>query len=662
MALQKQMVAKSDMADQIVKVLDIWKEGVLIMDEVDVLLHPLKSELNFPIGFKEAIDLAGVRWDLPIHLVDAIFSYAKRTFLFDPETFAAAEKKLGATVNEVLNQIFAAIDFGYQVHALQRNPHIVLLDTVWYDKHLKDKLARWAFLGIYRYLENDGQKVPAQAILEYIQGEDKMQFKELFESTLYPESLKLLNLTCDWITSLFPHCLAKINRVAYGILSPEDIATADPRTPQSRLLMAVPFLGKDVPSRSSEFAHPDALIGLTVMAYRYEGMRLDDLSTVVTQLKQDYSRQVGPREQRPSSLLFQKWLRKVQAEDENVDLRGSQKGGNILPLSLFQPADKKQLRSLFNLVRYSPDIILYYLRQHVFPACMNFQATKVSACGHELGSNILFSKRIGFSGTPSNLLPKDLGDCEYEPGSDGKIINTLTSSLVTSFSFLDPDWNAKKLLQKIASEPTPFHALIDTGALITGMDNQEVAHYLLLNLPKWFEGVVYLDRQDRQMILLRNSGRSMLLNQCGVRPDKRFTFYDQVHTTGMDIKQAPSARAVLTLGKDMTFRDYAQGAYRMRGIGKGQTIHLYIIPEVLNLIEEEISHSVGVSNASQPPKKRRRIGEATSPLLDVPNWLFINSMRLETLQYVKLSSQGKFIIFGWLGLGKILEERNPWRK
>jgi hypothetical protein len=91
------------------------------------------------------------------------------------------------------------------------------------------------------------------------------------------------------------------------------------------------------------------------------------------------------------------------------------------------------------------------------------------------------------------------------------------------------------------------------------MNNQEVAHYLLLNLSNWFEGVIYLDRQDRQMILLRSSGRSMLLTQCGIRPDKRFTFYDQVHTTGMDIKQAVNARAVLTLGKDMTFRDYAQG-------------------------------------------------------------------------------------------------------
>jgi hypothetical protein len=31
------------------------------MDEVDSLLHPLKSELNFPIGRKKAIDLAGFR-------------------------------------------------------------------------------------------------------------------------------------------------------------------------------------------------------------------------------------------------------------------------------------------------------------------------------------------------------------------------------------------------------------------------------------------------------------------------------------------------------------------------------------------------------------------------------------------------------------------------
>ena len=60
----------------------------------------------------------------------------------------------------------------------------------------------------------------------------------------------------------------------------------------------------------------------------------------------------------------------------------------------------------------------------------------------------------------------------------------------------------------------------------------------------------------------------------------RFSFFDQVHTTGMDIPQAANARAVLTLSADLTFRDYAQAAYRMRGIGKGQTLLLFVIPEV----------------------------------------------------------------------------------
>jgi hypothetical protein len=60
------------------------------------------------------------------------------------------------------------------------------------------------------------------------------------------------------------------------------------------------------------------------------------------------------------------------------------------------------------------------------------------------------------------------------------------------------------------------------------------------------------------------------LQQAGVPVHRRFSFYDQIHTTGMDIHQCIDAKAAITLGKDMTFRDYAQGAFRMRGIGQGE--------------------------------------------------------------------------------------------
>lgn len=242
--------------------------------------------------------------------------------------------------------------------------------------------------------------------------------------------------------------MSKIDRVAYGLLTREDLAALPPNTPLSRRLMAVPFVGKDVPSRSSEFAHPDALIGLTILAYRYEGLRRADVRRVVAQLKADFARQAGPRDHRPASRLFAKWLELSSSNattstnnhapssstttttSSSTSLSGA--GAAVLPLALFEPSDSRQLDRLCARIARLPELAYYYLRQHVFPATMNFQAAKLSACGHALGSKLLFSRRLGFSGTPSNLLPLDLGQCQYEPGSDGEILHVLTSPLVVS--------------------------------------------------------------------------------------------------------------------------------------------------------------------------------------------------------------------------------------
>lgn len=88
---------------------------------------------------------------------------------------------------------------------------------------------------------------------------------------------------------------------------------------------------------------------------------------------------------------------------------------------------------------------------------------------------MLFPCRIGFSGTPSDLLPVEMGKCVFQEGDDGRIIHTLCSPSVMTYSLVGADWSAKNLLEMIAKRRgEPFHALIDTGALITGMSNLEV--------------------------------------------------------------------------------------------------------------------------------------------------------------------------------------------
>ena len=116
------------------------------------------------------------------------------------------------------------------------------------------------------------------------------------------------------------------------------------------------------------------------------------------------------------------------------------------------------------------------------------------------------------------------------------------------------------------------------------------------------------------------------MDTCGIPASKRFAFYDQVHTTGMDIKHSLDATAVLTLGKDMNFRDYVQGSFRMRGIGQGQQVVVFIIPEVAQLIEREVK-SAGMTITSD------------NMLEQVTAWLVISSMRSERVQNNQLMVQ-----------------------
>ena len=54
----------------------------------------------------------------------------------------------------------------------------------------------------------------------------------------------------------------------------------------------------------------------------------------------------------------------------------------------------------------------------------------MAASGQDLGGNMLFSRQVGFSGMPYDLLPEELGQCHYDEGVDGKIYHYLTSDSI----------------------------------------------------------------------------------------------------------------------------------------------------------------------------------------------------------------------------------------
>eukprot|EP00854_Cymbomonas_tetramitiformis_P003795 gene3795-4746_t len=435
----------------------------------------------------------------------------------------------------------------------------------------------------------------------YLAGELAIDF-----GTVSTRAAGLMTIVHALIHSLLPHALSKVYRVDYGLLQQRDRPSPD--GPKRRLLTAVPFTGKDSPSPAAEFAHPDVLILLTALAYRHDGLRETDTVSLVCQLKSALLLEGGAAQQRPSVALFHRWLTDAcSARTEKVRI----------PLQVLDLGDAWQAEAIHRTLRNHGPAQQHYLARCVLPGCLRAHESRLGASGEELGDSAVFGVRLAYTGTPNNLLPKAMGGCHYEEMTDGRMLDTLSSREHVILERVTGGWDPLSLLRRIAAHDPPFCALIDPGALIVGLSNQEVAQALLdaRVAGSRLHGVVFLGEGDRRLILLVD-GRVVPLEEAGVAPHLRFTFFDQLHTVGMDIPQPLTGRAAVLIGKDMRLRDYTQACWRMRGIGVGQVIHTVVVDEVARLVE--------------------RVAQTDNQAADVLAWLTRNEVLSERLQASRL--------------------------
>ena len=228
----------------------------------------------------------------------------------------------------ILDNIASTIQRGVGEHKLQHTPHVVLLDRDFYSKQLKPLLVRWQLL----YLRSKRlPNIEDKHLLSYMANGplNEKQAASAVSVALDDDYMKMLNLSHDLINNFIPHVISKINRVSFGLLSKADLKIAeetDPNMSMARRLAAVPFVGKDVPSRASQFSHPDVVIGLTITAYRYEGIRMTDFVTILHELRDMLDGEFGPYHKRPSA---QRWISWVEAAGGKV--RGPRKAESTVP-------------------------------------------------------------------------------------------------------------------------------------------------------------------------------------------------------------------------------------------------------------------------------------------------------------------------------------------
>ena len=222
-------------AARAVALLQLWKSGVGIIDEVDVVLHPLKSELNWPLGDKHALDFAPTRWELPWWMLHALLllqeeakpesqraswlASGRSSAGLSGRNSAPASKSVSSTSaeaeRECLLRLKSACEQGIAGNYMQRVPHLALLSEEWYHATLKPLMGSWLLIWLRRTGLHD---ISDDAAIRCLAG-GGVEGSMANSATLSDKQAKMLNLGHDWLTYLLPHVLRKISRVHFGLIA-----------------------------------------------------------------------------------------------------------------------------------------------------------------------------------------------------------------------------------------------------------------------------------------------------------------------------------------------------------------------------------------------------------------------------------------------------------
>jgi hypothetical protein len=219
-------------------------------------------------------------------------------------------------------------------------------------------------------------------------------------------------------------------------------------------------------------------------------------------------------------------------------------------------------------LRYAKGPIDFFLNSIVFPREMREYPCKLSASGWDVACPKALPA-TGFSGTNDMryLLPVTIPHLDI-PGqrhTDALNLERLlrpenTVCQLTALGIRGVP-KAREIIKAVAEMAHETHVLLDPGAQIVEMTNEEVATTWLGFVPSQsVHAAVYCNERDEIMVVDRIGHKELLRSSSyATQLDTCLVFLDDVHTRGTDLRLPKSYRAAVTLGANLTKDRMMQG-------------------------------------------------------------------------------------------------------
>lgn len=538
------------------KILSLIRKSDALIDECDTVLDP-KNELNYTIG---------KRIPVPRYILTTI---QKLYRLFD-QIPVPTLNGISNLKQVMLGKITVTNDLQWQDIFKQLAISIVKLPESPIN-HCIQSLKKHDEELLIQYLCNEAKEIPS------------------FIRHLSEQDQKIIDLTKGEIT-LFKSALRKKPNENYGF--PKSVNY------QGSKELGIPYLANNTPNERAEFGSVFEIINYTLQLQKQKDLLSFDLIyKFINEFKSRAKQEVADRNYLIKSEM-------TEAAKEFNTLTGHE-------LSGIHMDDINQIKALQEKFSKNEDINDYILLNYVLSEI--YQYPKILRSN---GINHVSQYRSvqAITGTPWNTgcyHPALKFDENLSLGTDGQIIHQLLKKNPRIEQLIHLDANSIIKQSFDGSKGNELKAIIDAGALFNGIDNRQVAEKIALQLKEKISNqikyVLFFNEKNElaalclegkalgEPILIGSTNPSEIAKKTkNSNPSERFTYYDQRHTTGIDLKQDQAALGELYIDANTKIRDVCQSALRLRQFAGNQKLSIALPSSLATAIEPKTS--IGITD------------------------------------------------------------------
>ncbi len=282
-------------------------------------------------------------------------------------------------------------------------------------------------------------------------------------------------------------------------------------------------------------------------------------------------------------------------------------GGNKdRQFSLLKFSDKrfaeKNYAEMAKIINQHPDVVLQLVAEYRLPN-IKVYAKEIESSAHIIPLLAKEEQGIrGMSGTlfnvptfPKIFQPTKLSDTQAKTLH---ILMKNSAQRVATLPSTKGGGVADKMSMIHAHEAETAASLLDAAGTFSGLSNAEVARRMLERLQlenSNIQGVVYYDGNLKKVITTKDKDPIVYRND--VNKDTLAAFWDLSHITGSDIPLGQFMKANMIVGKHTTLVSLMQGAWRLRGLTKGQVVNFMVPEEDKHIIRKMLKEHLDIDIA-----------------------------------------------------------------